>query len=127
MVVSYISTEFYPLYFCVIGGGVVDQLTVLGEARAVAGAVPSMLGAVVFEGATEMRTSGRGGGKKSYRRVKGVYGKLRAQKGTGGIEQFGARVAFFTHKIAEKVCGDHGVCHAPFIKARRHENVGCGP
>ena len=64
------------LHLFVIGCGVVDKLTVLGEARAVAGAIPRVLGFVVFERATEVRASWRGGGENSYRRFKSIDGKL---------------------------------------------------
>ena len=49
------------LHLFIIGCGIVDQLALFGETRAVAGAIPRMLGAVVFEGASEVWTSGRGG------------------------------------------------------------------
>ena len=41
----------------IIRRGIVDQFTVFGEARAVAGAIPGVLGFVVFEDATEVWTS----------------------------------------------------------------------
>ena len=73
----------------VIGCRVVDKLTVLGETRAVAGAIPRMLGAVVFEGAAEVRTSGCGGREKAYRRFKSVDSKLWAQNGARWLENGG--------------------------------------
>lgn len=51
----------------VIRRGVIYQLAVFGEARAVAGAIPGVLGFVVFEGATEVWTSRCGGCKKPNR------------------------------------------------------------
>ena len=48
-----------------------------------------MLGAVIFEGAAEMRATGRGGGEKPYHRIKGVDGKLWTQNGARGIENGG--------------------------------------
>ena len=77
------------LHLFVIGCGVVDELTVLGEARAVAGAIPGMLGAVVFEGAAKMRATGRGGGENTYRRFKSVDSKLWAQDGARRIKYSG--------------------------------------
>ena len=64
------------LYSFIIRRGIIDQLAVLAKARAVAGAIPSVLYAIVFEGAAEMGTSGCGGSENSYRRFKGVNGKL---------------------------------------------------
>ena len=77
------------LHLFVIGCRVVDKLTVLGEARAVAGAIPRMLGAVVFEGAAEVRTSGRGGREKAYRRFKSVDSKLWAHDGARWVKYCG--------------------------------------
>ena len=51
-----------------------------------------MLGAVVFEGAAEVRTSGCGGSENAYRRFKGVDSKLWAQDGARGIEKVGVGV-----------------------------------
>ena len=85
-----------------------------------------MLGAVVFEGAAEVRTSGCGGREKAYRRFKGVDSKLWAQDGARGIENSSIAVGFFLHELAKNVGGDHSVCHAPLVKACRNEHVGCG-
>ena len=57
--------EMVELHFFIIGGGVVDQLAVFTKARAVAGAIPCVLGAVVFESATEVGASWCCGGEKS--------------------------------------------------------------
>ena len=46
----------FALYSFIVGGGVVDPLAVLGKAGAVAGAIPGVLGFVVFEGTAEVRT-----------------------------------------------------------------------
>lgn len=64
------------------GGGVVDQLTLLAEARAVARAIPGMLGGVIFEGAAQVRATGHGGSEKPCKRFQGVEGKLWVQDGT---------------------------------------------
>ena len=61
----------------IIRRGIVDQLTVFGEARAVAGTIPGVLGFVVFEGATEVRTSWCSGSEQSDGGLKSVYDKLR--------------------------------------------------
>ena len=114
------------LHLFVIGCRVVDKLTVLGEARAVAGAIPRMLSAVVFEGAAEVRTSGCGGREKAYRRFKGVDSKLWAQDGARGIENGGVWIVFAFHKVAENIGGDHSVGHTPLVKACRNEHVGGG-
>ena len=110
----------------VIGGGVIDELTVFRKAGAVAGAIPGVLGAVVFEGTAEVRASGCGGGEKSHYRIKGVDGKLWAQDGARGIENSGVRIVFPSHKVTENVGGDHGVGHTPLVKSRCHKDVGCG-
>lgn len=60
----------------IIRRGIVDQLAVFGEAGAVAGAIPRMLGAVVFEGAAEVWASWRSWGEETYRRFKGIDGEL---------------------------------------------------
>ena len=114
------------LHFFVIGCGGVDKLTVFSKARAVAGAIPRMLGAVVFEGAAEVRTSGRGGRENTYRRFKSIDGKLWAQDGARWIENGGVWIVFALHKVAENIGGDHSVCHTPLVKACRNEHVGGG-
>ena len=75
-----------PLYSFIIRRGIVDQLTVPAKARAVAGAIPGVLGFVVFESATEVRTSRRGGCQKPDGRLKSIYGKLWAQGSARGGE-----------------------------------------
>ena len=80
------------LHLFVIGCRVVDKLTVLGETRAMAGAIPRVFGFIVFEGAAEVWASGCGGGKNTYRRFKSVDGKLWAQDGARGIEKVGVGV-----------------------------------
>ena len=76
--------------FGVVGGGrVFEEFSFFGEARAVAGAIPRMLGTVVFEGAAEVRTSGCGGREKTYRRFKSIDGKLWVQDGARWIEKVG--------------------------------------
>ena len=77
------------LHLFVISCRVVDKLTVLGEARAVAGAIPRMLGTVVFEGAAKVRASGCGGRENTYRRFQGVDGKLWVQDGARGVKYSG--------------------------------------
>ena len=59
----------------IVGCGVVYQFAVFGEAGAVAGAIPGVLYAIVFEGAAEVGTARCGGSENSYRRFKGVNGK----------------------------------------------------
>ena len=83
------------LHLFIIGCGIVDQLALFGETRAVTGAIPRMLGAVVFEGAAEVRTSGCGGSENAYRRFKGVDSKLWAQDGARWIEKVGVGVGLF--------------------------------
>lgn len=80
------------LHLFVIGCGVVDKLTVFSKARAVTRAIPRMLGAIVFEGASEVWTSGCGGRENAYRRFKSVDGKLWAQDGARWIENGGVWV-----------------------------------
>lgn len=80
------------LHLFVIGCGVVDKLTVFSKARAVTRAIPGMLGTVVFEGASEVWASGRGGRENAYCRFKSVDGKLWAQDGARGIEKVGVGV-----------------------------------
>ena len=70
-----------PLHHFIIRRGIVDQLAVFGEARAVAGAIPRMLGFIVFECATKVWTSWRGGCNKTYGGFKSIYGKLWAKDG----------------------------------------------
>ena len=77
----------------IIRRGIVDQLTVFREARAVAGAIPGMLDFVVFESATEVWTSGRGGCKKPNGRLKSVEGKLWAKNSARGIKNGSISVA----------------------------------
>ena len=110
----------------IIRRGVIYQLAVFGEARAVAGAIPSMLGFVVFEGATEVRTSWCGGCQKPDGRLKSVEGKLWTKNRARGIENGGIRIGFSSDKVAENVGGDHGICHAPFVKSRCDKHVGRG-
>ena len=105
---------------------IVDQLTVFREARAVAGAIPGMLDFVVFESATEVWTSGRGGCKKPNGRLKSVESKLWAKNSARGIKNGSIRIGFSSDKVAENVGGDHGVSHAPLVKSRCHKNVGRG-
>ena len=114
------------LHLFIIGCGVVDQLTVLCEARTVARAIPSVFGFIVFEGATEVRTSGCGGRENAYYRIEGVDGKLWAQNGTRGIEYGSIGIRLALHEVAEKFGSNHGVCHPPFVEARCHEHVGRG-
>ena len=64
------------LHFFIIACGVIDQLALFGEAGAVAWAIPRMLGAVVFQRATEVGTPWRGGGEEPYCGLQGVDGKL---------------------------------------------------
>ena len=85
---SYHNAYLANLYFFIIGGRVVDQFAVLGETGAVARAIPGMLGAVVFEGTTEVRASGDGGSQKSHDGFKGVNGKLWAQHATGWRKKY---------------------------------------
>ena len=110
----------------IIRRGIVDQLTVFREARAVAGAIPGMLDFVVFESATEVRTSWRGGRQKSDGRLKSVYSKLWMKNRARGIKNDGMRIGFSSDKIAENFGGDHSVGHAPFVKSRCNEYVGRG-
>ena len=49
------------LHFFIVRGGIVDELALLGKTRAVAGAIPGMLGGVVFESASEVGASGNSG------------------------------------------------------------------
>ena len=76
----------------IIRRGIVDELTVFGKARAVAWAIPRVLGFVVFESATEVRTSWRGGRQKSDGRLKSVYSKLWVKNSTRGVENGGIRI-----------------------------------
>ena len=110
----------------VIRRGVIYQLAVFSEARAVAGAIPGVLDFVVFESATEVWTSRRGGCKKSNGRLKSVEGKLWAKNSARGIKNGNIRIGFSSDKVAENVGGDHGVSHAPFVKACCNEYVGRG-
>ena len=110
----------------IIRRGIVDELTVFGKARAVAWAIPRVLGFVVFESATEVWTSRSGWRQKSDNRLKSVERKLWAKKRARGIENGSIRIGFSSDKIAEDVGGDHGICHTPFVKARCHKHVGRG-
>ena len=105
---------------------VVEKLARLGKARAVAWAVPRMLRLVVFEGAAEVWTSWCGGRHKSDGRLKSVYSKLWVEDCARGIENGGIRIGFSSDKVAENVGGDHGICHAPFVKSRCDKHVGRG-
>ena len=80
------------LHFFIIRRGIVDKLTVLGEARAVAGAIPRVLGFIVLESATKMGTSGCSGCEKSDDRFKSISSKLRVKDGTRGIENIGISI-----------------------------------
>jgi len=75
---------FMGSHFFVVGGGVVYKLAFLGEARAVAGTVPCMLGSVVFEGAAEVRATRNGGREKPHERLECVDGKLWVQNTARG-------------------------------------------
>ena len=85
-----------------------------------------MLGAVVFEGAAEVWATGRGGRENTYRRFKSIDSKLWMQNGARGIENGSIWILFSPYEIAEKICGDHSVCHTPLVKACRNEHVGGG-
>ena len=115
-----------PLHSFIIRRGIFDKLAVFGETRAVAGAIPRVLGFVVFESATEVWTSRRGGRQKSDGRFKSIEGKLRMKNRARGIENGGIGIGFPSDKVAENVCGGHGICHTPFVKARCNEHVGRG-
>ena len=114
------------LHLFVIGCGVVDKLTVFSKARAVTRAIPGMLGAVVFEGAAEVRTSGCGGSENAYRRFKGVDSKLWAHDSARWIENGFVGIHLALHEVAEKFGSNHGACHTPLVKARCNEDVGGG-
>ena len=72
-----IYSQQVALSFFIIRCGIVDHFPLLGEARAMAGAIPCVLGTVVFEGASKVGTAGSGGGNKSYGGFKGIDRKLR--------------------------------------------------
>ena len=91
-----------------------------------AGAIPGVLDFIIFESATEVWTSRRGGRQKSDGRLKSVEGKLWAKNRARWIEKVGIRIGFFFDKVAKDVGGDHGICHTPFVKARRDEHAGRG-
>ena len=111
------------LHLFIIGCGIVDQLALFGETRAVAGAIPRMLGAVVFEGAAEVWASGCSGGEESDYRIKSVDGKLRAQESARGIEKVSVWIGLPTNKVAKKIGCDHSGCHTPFVESCRHKYV----
>ena len=110
----------------IIGGWIVDELTILSEAGAVAGAIPCVFRTIIFEGAAEMRAARCGWGEKSYYRVKSVDGELSVEHGTGGSKDLGVGIIFALNHVAEKIRCDHGVGHAPFVKSSCHEHVGGG-
>ena len=47
----------------IIRRGIVDQLAVFSEPRAMTGAIPRVFRSIKFESAAEVRTSGSGGSK----------------------------------------------------------------
>ena len=110
----------------IIRRGVIDQLTLLGETRAVARAIPGVLGFVVFERATEVWASRCSGRQKSNGRLKSVYSKLWMKKRARGIENGSIRIGFSYDKVAENIGGNHGIGHAPLVKSRCNEYVGRG-
>jgi len=57
----------------IIGGRVLQELSVLAKARPVAGTVPRTLGFVVFKSTTQMRATGYGGGQKIHKSFHTVY------------------------------------------------------
>ena len=83
----------------IIRRGIVDQLTVFREARAVAGAIPGMLDFVVFESATEVWTSGRGGCKKPNGRLKSVALKHKVEVETAEAKALAAKLDSLLIKI----------------------------
>jgi len=115
-----------PLHSFIIRRGIIDQLAVLGKARAVAGTIPGVLGYIVFESATEVWTSGCGRCEKSDSRLKSVDDKLWAHDGARGIENGGMGIIFPSDEVAEDVGCDHGVGHPPFVKSRCNEYIGRG-
>ena len=111
------------LHLFIISCRVIDQLAMLSESRTVAGAIPGMLNAVVFEGTSEVWASGCSGGEESDYRIKSVDGKLRAQESARGIEEVSVWIGLPTNKVAKNVGGDHSVCHTPFVESCRHKYV----
>ena len=103
--------------FAVVCGGVVDEFAVFGKAGAVAGAVPCVLGRIIFECTSEVRTAWHGRGNQSYGSLKSVQQKLRAQYATGRGKYGCIRVIFAAYKVAEYFCRRHGVCHAPLVES----------
>ena len=75
------SDAFDALHLFVIGCGVIDQLAMLGKARAVARAIPGMLGGIILERTAEVRTARCGRGKKPYGGRNGIDDQLRMQDG----------------------------------------------
>ena len=76
----YLARDFASELF-VICCRVVYKLSALGEAGAVAGAIPAVLGAVIFKGAAEVGASWCCGSEKSHCGFKGVDGELWAKDG----------------------------------------------
>ena len=60
-------------------GRIVYHLAPLSKPRAVAGAIPRVLGGIVFEGATQMGAARSSGGEESQGGFKGVDGELWAE------------------------------------------------
>ncbi len=56
------------LYSFIVSCGIVNELALLGKARAVAGAIPRVLCAVVFKGTAEVRTPRCAGCEDTHRR-----------------------------------------------------------
>ena len=63
----------------IIGGRIVQKLTVIGKTRSVAWTVPGVLVFVVFQSASEMRTAWFCWGYKIYNRLKTVDKQLRVE------------------------------------------------
>ena len=79
----------------------------LGKTRAVTGAIPGMLGAVVFESAAEMWATRHGWCKKSYCGFKGIDSELWVQNGARRIKNGCVCVVFPLNEVTEDVGCDH--------------------
>ena len=87
----------------IIGGWIVDELSVLCETETVAGAIPRMLCTVVFQLTAEVRTAGNGGSQKPDCRLSKIDRQLWMQYRSGGENSFAKRLSLPCTKSARSI------------------------